>query len=585
MSSPHPDPARPAGIGSGRRILALHLPLLAVDRQILIAQAAGDADAARHWRHGPAACHAPGPRGPMITIPNPAARAAGVRTGMTLAEARARTAGDILLAPADPRGDRRALAWLADLADRFSPAVGLDGDQGLLLDITGVAHLFRGEAGLIARAGALIRGHGFSLTTAIAPTPLAASALARAQAQAHAQAQAQAQGHAQAYPPADAAVVVAHDRAGPDETRAALARLVGPLPPEMISLDGERLRRVAEGLARLGIRRVDALDALPRSSVAERFGPGLLDLLDRLYDRAPDPLHPRRPSAPVDVRISWAEPIGRAEDIAAATAALVDDLVADLGAAGLGARRLALSVHLVDGRLQRAELGLALASREPRHMMRLLAERLDRIDPGLGIEVMVLAAPVVQPLADLDRSLPGLGQAPLSAGTGSAAVAALIDRIDARLGNGRVRAVRIEAGVMPETAIRLIPAAIAPQRAARIDDGPHRVTAPRPARLLARPEPALVVAALPDDPPARLRWRGRLHRVHLADGPERLTGPWWESPGAPAEARDYYRVETEDGLRLWVFRSRGSAGLVLDGDEAADDAAATDDWFVHGIFA
>src|SRR5690606_4301579 len=125
--------------------------------------------------------------------------------------------------------------------------------------------------GLIARAGALIRGRGFSLTAAIAPTPLAASALARAQAQAHAQAQAQ--GHAQAYPPADAAVVVAHDRAGPDETRAALARLVGPLPPEMISLDGERLRRVAEGLARLGIRRVDALDALPRSSVAERFGP------------------------------------------------------------------------------------------------------------------------------------------------------------------------------------------------------------------------------------------------------------------------------------------------------------------------
>jgi protein ImuB len=580
MSTRHPDPARPVrpGTGSGRRILALHLPLLAIDRQVLIAQANGAADAARHWRHSPAACHAPGPRGPMITTPNPAARAAGVRAGMTLAEARARTGGDILLAPADPRGDRRALACLADLADRFSPAVGLDGDQGLLLDITGVAHLFRGEAGLIARAGALIGARGFGLTAAIAPTPLAASALARARAD-------QARADHRMGTGSVAAVVVANDRAMSDEIHAALARLVGPLPPEMLSQDGERLRRIAEGLARLGIRRIDALDALPRSSVAERFGPGLLDLLDRLYDRAPDPLHPRRPQAPAEVRMSWAEPIGRAEDIAAATAALVGDLVADLGAAGLGARRLALSVHLVDGRLQRVELGLALASREPRHMMRLLAERLDRIDPGLGIEVMVLAAPVVQPLADLDRPLPGLGQTPLSTGTGGAAVAALIDRIDARLGNGRVRAVRIEAGVMPETAIRLIPAAIAPEQAMQIDDGPHRATAPRPARLLTRPEPALVVAALPDDPPARLRWRGRLHRVHLADGPERLTGPWWESPGAPAEARDYYRVETEEGLRLWVFRSRGSAGLALEDGGSADDGAPEHGWFVHGIFA
>jgi protein ImuB len=95
----------------------------------------------------------------------------------------------------------------------------------------------------------------------------------------------------------------------------------------------------------------------------------------------------------------------------------------------------------------------------------------------------------------------------------------------------------------------------------------------RPARLLERPEPIEAVAALPDAPPVLFRWRGRLHRVARADGPERIAPEWWR--GGAGEARDYYRVEDRDGGRFWLYRhgSYGGTGGVRTA------------WFLHGLFA
>jgi protein ImuB len=88
-------------------------------------------------------------------------------------------------------------------------------------------------------------------------------------------------------------------------------------------------------------------------------------------------------------------------------------------------------------------------------------------------------------------------------------------------------------------------------------------------RLLAPPEPVEVVAPVPDDPPMLFRWRGAVHRVRWADGPERLCPEWWRREGEP---RDYYRVEDMDGSRFWLFR----LGLYQPGVKAR--------WFVHGFF-
>ena len=92
---------------------------------------------------------------------------------------------------------------------------------------------------------------------------------------------------------------------------------------------------------------------------------------------------------------------------------------------------------------------------------------------------------------------------------------------------------------------------------------------PRPSRLFARPEKIEAIAELPDHPPRLFIWRNVRHRVARADGPERIHGEWWVSEGETNLIRDYYRVETADGSRYWLFRD-GPAGQ-----------GGT--WWLHGV--
>jgi protein ImuB len=90
-------------------------------------------------------------------------------------------------------------------------------------------------------------------------------------------------------------------------------------------------------------------------------------------------------------------------------------------------------------------------------------------------------------------------------------------------------------------------------------------------RLLSRPEEIVAIAAVPDGPPVRFRWRRALHEVMRAEGPERIADEWWRSD---APTRDYYRVEDKEGRRFWLFRE----GLF-------ERETAQPRWFLHGTFA
>ncbi len=167
-----------------------------------------------------------------------------------------------------------------------------------------------------------------------------------------------------------------------------------------------------------------------------------------------------------------------------------------------------------------------------------------------------------------------MGASPASEGGGIAdetALAALVDRLDNRLGLGAVRRLAPYESHLPERAIRPLPpfATVAPTLQIPLP--------PRPARLLPVPEPVEATAPVPDDPPILFRWRRRLHRVRRAEGPERIAAEWWRQGTDGLEAiedlRDYYRVEDETGRRFWLYR----AGLYR------PDRAAR--WFLHGVFA
>jgi protein ImuB len=452
---------------------------------------------------------------------------------------------------AKPAEDAAALRRLAEWCGRYSPWTAPDGADGVRIEITGSAHLWGGERALAADLAARLDRRGVASRIVIADTLGAAWAMAR---------------FAEA---SDSVVILA-----PGELRAALA----PLPVEALRLDPT----AAQGLRRVGLKRVGDLYAMPRDALARRFGETVARLLDQALDEMPEPLSPLGEVPSRRVRLSFAEPITEPADLMLATERLTADLVLRLAREGTGARRLDLGFYRVDGRVERIRFGTARPSRDPRHLAALFKERLDTIDPGLGVEDMILAAFAVEPLPAEQIGLPGHAAGPHPdppplAGEGQGGgIAPLLDRLGNRLGLAAISRLEPRESHIPERASVRVPAASPhPNPPPQAGEGMGGGKPPRPIRLFDPPEPVEAFWLLPDDPPFRFMWRRRRHRVMRADGPERIADEWWrpEGSGAVDAIRDYYRVEDEEGRRFWLFR----AGL-HGGDYKPR-------WFVHGVFS
>jgi protein ImuB len=442
---------------------------------------------------------------------------------------------ELALAEADPAGDLAALNRLAEWASRFSPAVAPDAPDGLLLDITGLAHLWGGEGPLIEDLLARLESEGVHAQAAVADTPGAAWALARFA------------------PP--------RTIAAPGEG----VRRLAALPVRALRLEDHD----AAQLARLGITRIGHLTALPRAQVTRRFGAGVLLRLDQALGAAPQGLKFRRPPSPWFERLCLVEPIATPEDIARIAADLAGLICRRLEGAGRGARRFEFAFHRVDGGAQRVELGLSAPGREVSVLMRLIRPKLEFVDPGFGIEAASVTARAATVIA--------ASQSDFAGGENQAAkiaVAALIDSLASRLGEDKVwRPVPVQSHE-PERAQGRVRAGSG-QGEGQDKAGGWDRDLPRPVRLFSRPEPVEATAPLPDDPPVLFRWRGRLHRVRRAEGPERIAREWWRIPiddVACDQVRDYYRVEDETGARFWLFR----AGL--------HGAGYQPKWWMHGLF-
>jgi len=508
-----------------------------------------------------------------------AAHAAGIRPDLTLADARALQPA-LAVRPADAPADAAALDALADWCSRWTPWTAVDPDEthrgpfgagrGLLLDVSGCAHLFGGEAMLLDDLLARVRRLGFAARAAIAGSAGAAWAVAR-------------------FGGERRTIVADIARTGSGDGLGGLGAALAPLPVAALRLPQE----TAVALSRVGLRRVGDLLALPRAPLAARFGDLLLRRLDQALGILDEPLSPRLPPPAFRTRLAFAEPIGRSEDVAATLDHLLVDLCARLQAAGMGARRLEFTLYRTDGTLARAAVGTSRPSRAPDHLRRLFREALDGIDAGFGIEAATLDAPAVDPLSPAQAALELDGKQPRAL-----PLAQLIDRLASRLGSGAVvrltplashiperawRAVPVMAGEQEGPAFRTLTPPLSRKRSAnigeRIDaENEHRSRQPRPLQLLASPEPIEVIAPVPDGPPALFR-RGRtLHRIRRADGPERIGDEWWLAPpGQPsdeaARVRDYWRVEDADGGRFWIFR---------EGIRRADRPPR---WWLHGLFA
>ena len=464
----------------------------------------------------------------LVLAADAAAQALRLNPGMAAAQARALCA-ELIVQDADPTGDAAALDQLALWALKlYAPIVAVDPPNGLVIDASGAAHLKGGEQALLDDMIGRLARVGVAARAAMAGTWGAAHALARFVAR--------------------PAIIVPSDLSG---------RSIAHLPAWALRLpDG-----MSDALSKMGIDTIGEIEAKPRAPLALRFGPELTRRLDQAYGRTAEPIEPVELPELIQVRCVFAEPIGAPETLARYTLKLVEALCTALEARGLGARILDLRFHRVDNRIKAVRVGLSKPVRNIKTLTRLLCDKLETVDPGFGIEAMVLAAPGAEPLA----------WKPIASDlTGAATpdVADLVDTIANRLGAGRLYRVAPAQSDVPERSVRKTAAT------ASLAGETWPVHWPRPARLLQHPERIDVLALLPDQPPTAFTWRGVRRRVKRADGPERIFGEWWRRDGEVDAVRDYFQLEDEAGERFWVFR-RGDGEQPSTGDLT---------WFLHGLF-
>jgi protein ImuB len=449
----------------------------------------------------------------------------GLRVGMKLTEARI-LVGALIERPADPVGDAAELRRLAEWCLCYAPLAAPDPPDGLWIDVTGSTHLHGGEQRMLQDIVRKLSAQGFAVRAAMADTPGLAHAMARFGGK-----------------PVSVAPI-----GGLPPDQAPSGGLPDDFPIEALRLPAG----ISLSLCRMGVLHIGQIATIARGPMARRFGSIVALRLDQAAGRVFESIRPIVPEAAIQAGLRFVEPLLTAEAFAGVIDRLTVDVCEALSRRGQGARRLDLRFERVDGAIQAIRTGTARAVRDPAHLRRLLTDRLEKIDPGLGVEAMQLI------VVTADRLRPE--QAATSLFEASAAdPAPLLDRLAGRLGTARVYRMAPIASHVPERSVRRVPANIAVT-------GSWANAAPRPVRLLDPPQPVDAVAA-PDEAPVAFVWRRIRHRVHNADGPERIAGEWWQDASAITPMRDYFRVEDERGRRFWLFRAAGGG-----------------QWFLHGFF-
>lgn len=474
-----------------------------------------------------------GRKGLRLVAVNATARSFGLAPGQRLADARAQVP-DLLSDLHEPEEDMKSLLGLCRWLERYSPWVAPDAPGGILLDVTGIPHLFGGEMPMLDEMRTRLLAYGFTARTGIAVTIGAAWALAR----------------------------YGGDR-------------IEDLPVEALRIDAESVRT----LQRLGLRTIGQLLAIPRAALARRFrgetvGENVLIRLDEMTGQRDEPLNPLNPPSSFMARRALMEPVISAEGLESVLAGLAASLCRDLEGQAKGATRLLLKLFRTDGARTSLPAGFSAPTHDAAHMLRVLKPRLETVNAGFGIDAMTLEARETAPA--LAR------QYGFMEDQETQALEQLNDRVMNRHETAIVALQAVESHI-PERAEKAAdPTPAAAQRTILTSggDGAKRrkgdgETAPaRPLLVFAQPEPATVLASVPDGPPMRFTWRRVTRRVAKAQGPERVAPEWWRLTESDTP-RDYYIIEDAQGRRYWLYRE----GLY------GETGGAQPRWFVHGLSA
>jgi len=505
--------------------------------------------AMEHWQNThsewdaaqPFALASEGSNGIMIDAVSTMARKAGAKPGQRLTDARA-ICPTLAIHFSDPAGDTQRLVQLGLWAQRWSPWTAVDGRDALLLDSTGAAHLFGGETAMLRDMHRALTQQGFTSRIAIAPTIGGAWALAHFG--------------------ASASMVV---------TQQDLAPELAPLPIEALRIESD----TALLLRRLGLNTIGSLADIPTQALARRFRKyrreiaNPLKRLQQAYGQSEEVVEPLVPCPLYRAVKRVSEPVRYTAILQPILRDLATQLCHKLEASQCGLRRTCFQAFRVDGHIARLEVETAAPARSVQHIVRLFAERMEKLEAGFGFDAFALTALWHEPMQAIQKDLEE------DEDQQGIPLPYLLDRLRVRLGSHNVGVLAAHPSHIPERAVIQSGNALTLSAERIADLGAEHITdLNRPLKLLEWPEVISVVYATPDGPPRRFRWRQQLHDVVQHQGPERIAPEWWRER-SDVRLRDYYRVEDDAGRRFWIYRN----GVVDDG------RGAPPRWFLHGLFA
>lgn len=458
----------------------------------------------------------------VVAATNQLAEKKGIHRGMVVADARAIIPSLEVLDQIEGRS-LKLLTALAEWCIRFTPFVALDEPDGLIFEATGCPHLWGGEQKYLDIISARCKQLGYEVRIAMAETIGAAWAVAR---------------------------FGKHPIVAPGQQTNAIL----PLPPSALRLE----YGVIERLHKVGLRQVSDFLSIPRPALRRRFGKQFLLRIDQATGNANEIIKPIHLIEPFQQRLPCLEPIVTAVGIEVALTRVLEELCARLKRENKGLRSATFKCYRVDGKVEAIEIGTNHPSNNPKHLFKLFEIKISTIEPALGIDLFVLEAQKVEEVSVVQEKI-----WERTGGLYDMHLAELLDRLAGKIGTGSIRRYLPDEHYWPERSVKA--AASLTEKA--VSTWP--MEKPRPIKLLSTPAVIEVTAPIPDYPPMMFRYKGKLHKILKADGPERIEQEWWLQQG---QHRDYYSVEDENGCRYWLFRL------------GHYEAGRTYQWFVHGFF-
>jgi len=471
--------------------------------------------------------------------------------------------------------DSQFLDMLMRWAEKFSPWIKTELPDGLLIDLTGCAHLFGGEELLIQTLKNDCLKFSLTVQISIADTAGAAWALS----------------HFIGENPAIAYTSDVIDQ----EARATRSRavkkgysLVNFFSTDMeentdvmksfIALPGKARGAVAclplaalripsnkvIDLRKLGLKYVKDLFEIPRAVLVRRFGKDVLRRLDQILGLESEPISPKGVRKHFSVRLTLPEPIGLKADLVLVLQCLVSSLCQKLKKNAVGARIVQLQVFKIDGITESVYVELAQPSFDVKRIMYLLNMKVEEIKADFGIDLVRLEVKLFEPIFEYQyEKIPKENNLETKTLEADLLLDDLLSRIALKINTDKITRWHSAESHIPEKSFLTLSALWSEPEMEWQD---HNLL--RPTTLF---NDEIILVEDQNFPPKKFKWRNRLFDVSSSVGPERISPEWWlDDSGWRTGVRDYWRVNVKTGERLWLYYAYG--GIKNGG------------WFCHGDF-